>query len=84
MVMPHYNLHIRHDGELIEDPDGFDFADLAAAEVEVLEALRDILVDAIRERTRPLADMILIVDESGHELASMSLAQALPSKLRPI
>lgn len=82
MVMPRFFLHIKHGGSLIEDLEGFNLPDLDAAQVEALEGLRTILADAIIGGAEPAADLILVVDEHGRELASVALAQALPAKLR--
>jgi hypothetical protein len=80
--MPHYYLHIRHNGDVIEDPEGFDLPDLSEAQLEALVGLRQILAEAIRNGAEPTADAILIVDETGQELASVPLHEALPTKLR--
>jgi hypothetical protein len=77
-----YFLHIRRDGRIIADREGSNHADLTGAHDEALLAAKEILANAILEGTDIASDAILIADESGRELATVSIASLLPDKLK--
>jgi len=51
--MPHFYLNIRKLNELVEDLEGQDFVDLAAAHNEAIVAAREIMSDGVRKGNRP-------------------------------
>ncbi len=81
--MARYFLHIvKLDGSRIEDPEGSDLPDLAAARREALGGARDILASVIKAG-RDLADeAILITDEEGREVDLVPFSDAVPQSLR--
>jgi hypothetical protein len=46
--MTRYFFHIRDGGVLIEDPDGTECEDVAAARIEALSSARDLLAERLR------------------------------------
>jgi len=80
--MPRYYRHIRQGDLLIEDPEGIDLPDLAAARAEALEGIRDILAEAIRQgRDDWLEQAIVIADGTGRALTTIPFVEALPARM---
>ena len=63
--MPRYYLHLRIDGRLIEDPDGSDLRNIAAAHAEAVLGARDILAQQLREGIPLDGPQIEIHDAAG-------------------
>jgi hypothetical protein len=74
--MPRYFLDIVN---TIEDPDGADFADLAAARQEATLSARDLISQDIKEgQPLSLKRRIDIRDENGQVLDSVIFSEAVP------
>jgi hypothetical protein len=78
--MPRYFFHLRNQHETI-DEEGCDFADEEAARREGLASARELLADAIRLGRNFPPEQIVIADASGHEVATISLKDVLPTYL---
>jgi hypothetical protein len=78
--MARFYFHMRTGDHVEADPDGTELPSLAAAEKEALHSAREILADAIKASTDPI-DGFVIADESGRELATVPLKDALPKGL---
>ena len=77
--MPHYFLHIQDVAELIEDPDGAEFFDVAAAEREAAQCARDLMAECLRSgEALQSSREIVICDARGIVLSSISFARAIP------
>lgn len=79
-----YFLHVKHNDEIIEDPDGSDLPDLRTAQLEALEAAKELLANAILSGQEPAGESIAIMDEKGRELASVPLTEVLPTSLKKL
>ena len=78
--MPRYFLNIRAGDELIEDPDGSDLPDLAAARGEALAGARALLAEKVKTGLLVDGQRFEITDELGAVLDVVPLKDAL--KLR--
>jgi hypothetical protein len=75
-----FYFHIRTADHVEIDSEGTELPDLPAAKVEALQSAREILADAIKASHQPV-DAIVIADDSGRELETVSLKDALPKGL---
>ena len=77
--MPRYFLHVKDRSSLLEDPDGQEFADVAAAKEEAAASARDLMAECLRAGS-PLGlhREVIIEDERGASVASVAFAEALP------
>jgi hypothetical protein len=83
--MPRYYRHLQQGDQLIHDTDGVELSNLDEARADALEGIRDILAEAIRRgHDVPLDDAIIITDEAGQELMTVSFSEALPPRLRRV
>jgi hypothetical protein len=80
--MARFYFHVRTGDHFGRDPEGCDLPDLAAARNEALQSAREIPSGAIKQFEPDLFDCFVIADESGRELATVSLKEALPKDLR--
>jgi len=80
--MRRYFVNIKHGGGRIENAGAFQLPELSYAQVEALKGLAANLVQRVPSEAEPFNEVMLIVDETGHELASVPLSQALRSQLR--
>jgi enamine deaminase RidA (YjgF/YER057c/UK114 family) len=81
--MPRYFRHIRHDGQIIQDPEGIDLPDLEAARAEAIQEIRDILAEAVKSGTDDMIDDALVLtDETGRVLTIIPFLEALPPRMR--
>jgi Domain of unknown function (DUF6894) len=77
--MTRYFLHVQDGSDMLEDPCGQIFADLAAAEREAAAAARDLMAEALRcNEPLGLKRMMLINDEAGHTVSTVAFTAALP------
>ena len=63
--MPKYFLHIKDGQALIEDPDGADYPNPAAAHAEAVQGARDILAQQLKNGIPLDGHAIEIRDETG-------------------
>jgi hypothetical protein len=77
--MRRYHLHLSDfDGNLIEDQDGAHYPSVTAARDGAIEGMREMLGDAIRHGSEIEIEKVLVLDEGGHQVASVPVAVALP------
>jgi hypothetical protein len=67
--MPIYFFHIRDGSTLIQDSEGTDLRDLAAAQEEARASIRDFAIEALQQRAAVNRLEVEIVDERGATLA---------------
>lgn len=63
--MPRFYFHMRSGEDFIEDPEGSDLPDLAAARAEASAAARELMADRIRNGHPADGHEFLIYDEDG-------------------
>ncbi|WP_306421767.1 DUF6894 family protein, partial [Methylobacterium trifolii] len=63
--------------ELIEDPEGLDLLDLAAARAEALAGARDILANSVRKGEPLDGQRIEIANAAGELLATVAFKDAI-------
>ena len=76
--MTRYYFHQRIDGELLLDPDGYDYANSAAARAAALASARSLWAMAVLEGEDLSGQAIEIVDEQRMLLDTVPLEEALP------
>jgi hypothetical protein len=77
--MPLYFLHVKDASGLLQDPDGQECDDLAAARQEAIEAARDLMAECLRlGQPLGLGREMAIADESGEIISTVSFKAALP------
>ncbi len=79
--MSRFFLHQEIDGDILEDPDGTEAADLAEVRQQAIEAARQLVANAILGGTAPLGRAFRITDEAGHVLLVLPFRDALPPDL---
>jgi len=77
-----FYFHQRTRNGLLDDPDGSDLPDLAAAIAEALVAARQLWAEAILQQRDRAGELFEITDEQGRLLISVPLRDALPESLR--
>ena len=80
--MPLFYLHSRRDGVLIEDPDGSDLPDIAAAREETVAAARDLRASAIIKGIELSDRHFVVADENRENVLDVPFTVALPDGLR--
>jgi hypothetical protein len=65
-------------GDLIEDEEGSEFLSLAEARDRALTSMREIMGESIRHGHDVNIEAIVVVDERGHQAASVPVAAVLP------
>jgi hypothetical protein len=78
--MARFYFHMRTGDHVEIDTDGTELPGLTAAKDEALHSAREILADAIRASRHPV-DALVIADDSGRELETVSLKDVLPKGL---
>jgi Domain of unknown function (DUF6894) len=80
MMMFYFDLQT--DGAVSKDTEGTDLPDLDAARREATKAAREMAAAAVASGNEAPVDNILITDGQGGVLATISLADMIPRKLR--
>jgi hypothetical protein len=75
--MPRFHLHIRTAGGFIEDEEGLDFRDQAAAVAEAVHGARSLMSGEVAEGTLCLDQSIEVHDEDGQHLTTVAFSDAL-------
>jgi hypothetical protein len=63
--MPRYFFHIQHNGYEVEDPEGSDYVDLSAAEIDAVATLRDLVASALVHGSESNLEAINVADRNG-------------------
>jgi hypothetical protein len=74
-----FYLHQQIANGIIEDPDGTEAVDLAAAKREAILAARQLVTNAVLAGVAPLGTAFHITDDTGQLLSTVSFAEALPA-----
>jgi hypothetical protein len=81
--MSRYYLHLRNfKGDVLEDGEGSECQNLAAAKAHALLAMNELIGEAIKRGDEPAFEAIVIADERATHLAAVPLTAALPSAVR--
>ncbi|MGC5799889.1 DUF6894 family protein [Sphingomonas sp. NFX23] len=78
--MSRFYLHQQIANGVIEDPDGTEAVDLAAAKHEAILAARQLLANAILTGVAPLGTAFQITNEAGQMLLKVPFRDALPAR----
>ena len=79
--MPQFFFHQRIGDDLIEDTEGFEYADVAAARASAVISARSLWAAAIRDGDDLSGEAIEIVDACGRTVAEVPLYEGLPFSL---
>ncbi len=81
-VMKRYFLHLKtFKGDLIEDDDGSKLASLSVAKEHALDAMHELVGEAIRRGDQLQFEAVVLADERGTQLAVVPLIAALPTAI---
>lgn len=75
--MPKYYFHMREHDALVEDPDGADLPDIAAAREEALRAAREMVVEMVARGEIIDGQQFVICDDTGKHLDVVPFTSAL-------
>jgi len=73
--MPRFFFNIKNDIDVI-DPEGQELDNLAAARQQAIAYARDLAAEAVRQGEVDLKHSIIISDEDGDELLTVTFAEA--------
>ena len=80
-IMPSFFLDVLNGSEVLEDPEGQDFADLDAAITEAVASARDLVAHAIMQNEDVSGRSFLIRAENEQTVATVPFRSALPGTL---
>jgi hypothetical protein len=80
--MPRYYLDVLDGGQVIEDPDGIDFADRDTAIDEAVKSARELVAHGIMQNEDVSEQSFIIRDGNGETVATVPFRDALPGRLR--
>jgi hypothetical protein len=80
--MPRFFVHIKERDHLLLDEDGVDLPTVEDARAQALGAARQLWTDAIRGGTDVDVDGFVITDETGREVVTVPIEEALPKRAR--
>ena len=80
--MPRFYLDVLDGDQVIEDPDGIDFADLDTALAEAVAGARDLVAHGIMQNEDVSGQSFLIRDGQGKTVATVPFRETLPGRLR--
>lgn len=75
--MPRFYFHMRSGEDFIEDPEGSELPDLAAARAEAIAAARELMADRIRNGHPADGQEFLIFDEDGKQIDTIPFRSVL-------
>ncbi len=80
--MPRFYLDVLDGDQVIEDPNGIDFADLDTAIAEAVAGARDLVAHGIMQNKDGSGQSFLIRDGQGETVATVPFRETLPGQLR--
>jgi hypothetical protein len=80
--VPRFYLDVLDGDQVIEDPDGMDFANLEAAISEATAGARDLVAHGIMQNEDVSGQVFLIRDNHGETVATVPFRGTLPGRLR--
>jgi hypothetical protein len=80
-AMARYYLNLRNGGGYVEDPEGLELPDLAAARLHAIEGIRSVLSEEARRGEIDLRGSIEIADRHGNILLVLPFSDAVNLRL---
>jgi hypothetical protein len=80
--VPRFYLDVLDGDQVIEDPDGMDFANLEAAISEATAGARDLVAHGIMQNEDVSGQVFRIRDHHGETVAAVPFRDTLPGRLR--
>ncbi len=80
--MPRFYLDVLDGDQVIEDPNGIDFADLDTALAEAAQGARDLVAEGIMRNEDVSGQVFRIRDGKGATVATVPFRDTLPGRLR--
>jgi hypothetical protein len=81
-IMARFFFHLSSDRGLIEDDNGLDLPDLAAARQAAFEAARGLAAQAVRRGEDGPWNAIVVTDAAGKPVLELPLEEALPPRFQ--
>jgi hypothetical protein len=79
--MPRFYFYLKESGRMVSDEEGLELASAEVARVEAMDAAREILAQSVRSGEDPDVESLIVTDEDGHPIMSVSLKDVLPKGL---
>src|SRR3954447_14003469 len=79
--MPRFYLDVLNGRQVLEDPDGQEFADVAAARAKAAATARDLVAHGLLRNEDLSGRCVLIRDDAGETVARVPVRSALPGAL---
>jgi len=80
--VPRFYLDVLDSDQVIQDPEGINFANLQTALAEAAAGARDLVAHGIMQNEDVSGHIFLIRDEQGEVVATVPFRDALPGRLR--
>jgi hypothetical protein len=80
--VPRFFFHVRKGGSLIRDDEGTEAQNLEAAKEMALQSTRELLADEIKAGATDPIQSIIVADDSGNELLTITARDILPDSLK--
>jgi hypothetical protein len=80
--VPHFYLDVLDGDQVIQDPEGIDFADLEAAISEATAGARDLVAYGIMQNEDVSGQVFRIREGNGEVVATVPFRGTLPGRLR--
>ena len=80
--VPRFYLDVLDSDQVIQDPEGIDFADRETAIAEAVAGARDLVAHGIMQNEDVSGQSFLIRDGKGETVATVPFRDALPGRLR--
>jgi hypothetical protein len=80
--MARFYINFRHGDHLAVDDEGVDARDIEAAREMAILSARELIGEAIKHDGSTAPDAVIVCDESGSKLLTLSLADILSESLR--
>jgi len=80
--MPRFYLHVCNGSGFVEDEEGVELADVAAARAEAIKGLRDLMAGDLRSGTLNMASFVEIEDERHQLVTTVTFLEAVQVETR--
>jgi hypothetical protein len=81
-AMPRFYINFRNGNQIAQDDEGQDMPGLEEAKAAAVLAAREILADNIKRGATDPLEAVIITNESGKELVTISARDVLPERLK--
>ena len=80
--MPQFYFYLKESGRMVSDQEGLELSSTEVARAEALDAAREILAQFVRSGEDLDVESLIVTDEDGHPIMSVSLRDVLLKSLK--